>query len=206
MSELGSAFRRERLVSLWPALAFYLHNRTLLQFYPPGHFCSFVDRIGHDFATIAALCQGSVRVRVPRISTNYSFVSTMLQPRANYKHVECLKHATERSYRVRLAMLLPHSLFLFASTRTPMRTERKSPSFPALVLSFFFHLPLGPAPHRRQKSFRVSDRCARTATGTGERDALSMVSHIFRYVALAAPLYDFYAGALEHRSTSGTNE
>ena len=78
--------------------------------------------------------------QVPRIRVNYSFVSTILQPRANYKHVECLKHATGRSYRVRLAMLLTHSLFLFASTRTPMRTERNPLFQPRYSPSFFIFL------------------------------------------------------------------
>ena len=135
---------------------------------------------------------------MPRIRVNYSFVSTILQPRANYKHVECLKHATGRSYRVRLAMLLTHSLFLFASTRTPMRTENVIPSS-----SYGIFLPslsfCRIAPTIRNESSRVSDRCRRTTTGTDERVALSAVSHIFRYITMAAPPYNPHgnAGAFE---------
>lgn len=86
--------------------------------------------------------------QVPGIRANYSFVSTILQPRANYKHVECLKHATGRSYRVRLAMLLTHSLFLLASTRTPMRTQRNP--LPAFVFSFFLSLSFQSLPPRHR--------------------------------------------------------
>lgn len=121
--------------------SFYLHGTklpgTLLRL-PQDTFAPFMDRIEHGLGEDSTLCQVRCFKWQEYAQTTLSF-RTILQPRANYKHVECLKHATERSYRVRLAMLLTHSLFLFASTRTPMRTERNPlPAFGILLLSLSF--------------------------------------------------------------------
>lgn len=137
MSEFASRFFPTRFISF----RLFTYTERNCQEHCYGYrktLASFMDRIEHGLDEDSTLCQVRCFKWQEYAQTTLSF-RTILQPRANYKHVECLKHATGRSYRVRLAMLLTHSLFLFASTRTPMRTERNPlPAFGILLLSLSF--------------------------------------------------------------------
>lgn len=109
------------------------------------HFCSFVDRIKHGFVKSANSVKsvGSSAKNMNKLLLRFDDTKTSRQVQACWVFVTC--HWT--FYRVRLAMLLAHSLFLFASTRIPMRTERNplstlySPSSSIFLSNCPFHWP-----------------------------------------------------------------
>jgi len=111
----------------------------------------------------------------------YLFSSPLLRP-SRSSYTARTSPPPRPPVSVRLSTLVLVALSLFHSPPTVILDPRRAP---ADVLSLFLPPP--------SVSPCVSDRCAREAAGIDERVALSAASHICRYAARMAPLYDSWA-------------